>query len=93
MAIFFQVKESGSGPLDFNIVVFFKLYKKPFLTLKLQDQFYCCFTRIIHFGTDTPKHVWAFFDNYRERKSRELSRISVNLCPIRAAFGIFLTDS
>ena len=35
--------------------VFFQLYKKPFSTLKLQDQFYCCFTRNIHFGTDAPE--------------------------------------
>ena len=50
----FQVKESGPGPFDFNVVVFSLLYKKPFSTLKLQDQFYCCFTRNIHFGTDAP---------------------------------------
>ena len=64
--------------------------------LKLQDQFYCCFTRNIHFGNDAPKHVWAFFitivrENLANRG--ESSRISVNLCPIRVAFGIFLTDS
>ena len=54
--------------------------KKPFLMLMLQDQFYCCFTRNIHFGTDAPKHVWAFFNNYRERKSRESWRIVANFC-------------
>ena len=71
-------------------------YKKPLSTLKLQDQFYCCFTRNIHFGTDAPKHVRAFFIaivrvNLANRV--ESSRISVNSCPIRAAFRIFLTDS
>ena len=69
---------------------------KPFSTIKLQDQFDCCFTRKIHFGTDVPKHVRAFFiaivrENLANRV--ESSRISVNLCPIRAAFRIFLTDS
>ena len=47
----------------------------------------------IHFGTDAPKHVGAFFHNYRERKSRESWRISVISCTIRSALGIFLTDS
>ena len=64
--------------------------------LKLQDQFYCCFTRNIHFGPDAPKHVRAFFiDIVRENLANrvESSRISVNSCPIRAAFRIFLTDS
>ena len=42
------------------------------------------------------KHVWAFFitivgENLSNRG--DSSRISVNSCPIRAAFGIFLTDS
>ena len=45
------------------------------------------------FKTDALKHLWAFFYNYRERKARESSRISDNSCPIRAAFGILLTDS
>ena len=40
------------------------------------------------------KHVWAFFitimrENLANRG--ESSRISVNSCQIRAAFGIFLT--
>ena len=37
----------------------------------------------------------GLFYNYCERKSNrgDSSRISVNSCPIRAAFGIFLTDS
>ena len=46
------------------------LYKKPFSTLKLKDQFYCCFRRNIHFGTDGLKHVRAFFYNYHEKISR-----------------------
>ena len=95
-AIYFQVKDSGSGPLDLNVLVFLYLYKKPFSTLKLQDQFYCCFARNAYFGTDAPKHVQAFFitivrENLANRV--ESSRISVNSCPIRAAFGIVLTDS
>ena len=47
------------------------------------------------FGTDGPKHVWAFYITFvRENLANrgESSRISVNSCPIRAAFGIFLTD-
>ena len=64
-------------------------------SLDLQDQFYSCFTRNIHFGTDAPEALWAFFitivkENLANRG--ESSRISVNSCPIRAAFGIFLTD-
>ena len=35
----------------------------------------------------------GLFYNYRERKSRKLSRISVNSFPIRTAFGVFLTNS
>ena len=43
-----------------------------------------------------PKHRWAFFitivrENLANRG--DSSRISVNSCPIRAAFGIFLSDS
>ena len=62
----------------------------------LQDQFHCCFTRNIHFGTDAPKHVRAFFiaivrENLANRV--QSSRISVNLCPNCAAFRIFITDS
>ena len=48
------------------------------------------------FGTDALKHLWAFFITIvREKLANrgESSRISVNSCPIRAAFGIFLTDS
>ena len=79
---------------DFNVAVFFQLYKKPFSTLKLQDQFYCCFTRNIHFGTDALKHVLAFFitivrENLANRG--ESSLISLNSCQIRAAFGIFMS--
>ena len=51
------------------------------------------FTGNIHFETDAPEACMGLFYDYRERKSRESSRISVNLCPIRAAFDIFLTDS
>ena len=42
------------------------------------------------------KHVWAFFITVvREQLANrgESSRISVNSCTIRDAFGIFLTDS
>ena len=39
-----------------------------------------------------PEACMGLFYNYCERNSRESSRISVNLCPIRATFGIFLTD-
>ena len=35
----------------------------------------------------------GLFYNYRVRKSRESSRISVNSCPVHAAFGMFLNDS
>ena len=70
---------------------------EPTLLLKLQDHFYCCFTRNIHFGTDALKHVSVFFfiNIVRENIANcgESSRISVNSWPIRAAFGIFLTDS
>ena len=52
--------------------------------------------RKIHFGTDAPKHVRAFFiaivrENLANRG--ESSRISVNSCPVHVAFCIFLTDS
>ena len=33
------------------------------------------------------------FYNFRERKSRESSQISINSSPIRAAFGVFITNS
>ena len=41
------------------------------------------------------KHGWAFFitivrENLANRS--ESSQISVNSCPIRAAFGVFLSD-
>ena len=43
-----------------------------------------------------PKHRWAFFitivrENLANRG--DSSQISVNSCPTRAGFGIFLTDS
>ena len=59
-----------------------------FSTLKLEDQFYCCYTRNIHFGTDAPEAWTGLFYNYHERKSHESSRISVNSCPIHAASGV-----
>ena len=69
----------------------------PYSTLKLQEQFYCYFTKNIHFGTDAPKHVWVFFFITIVRENiadlGESSGISVSSCPIRAAFGIFLSDS
>ena len=40
-----------------------------------------------------PKHRWAFFIAIVRENRRDSSRISVNSCPIRAAFGIFLTNS
>ena len=52
--------------------------------------------RNIHFGTDAHEACMRLFitivrENLANRG--ELSKISVNSCPIRAAFGIFLTDS
>ena len=52
---FFQVKESGPGPFDFNVVASSNYISSCFSTLKLQDQFYCCFKRNIHIGTDAPE--------------------------------------
>ena len=45
------------------------------------------------FGTDAPEAGLGIFYNYHERKSLESSWISINLCPIGAAFGAFLTNS
>ena len=55
----------------------------------MQDQFYLCFKRNILFETDVPEAWVPLYYSYPEGKSRESSRISVNLCPIRAAFSIY----
>ena len=50
----------------------------------------------INFGTDAPKHGWAFFITIvraNPENRHKSSEISVNLWPIRAAFGVFLTNS
>ena len=52
-----------------------------------------CFTRRLMLP---PKHRWTFFITVvRENLANyhESPRISVNSCPIRAAFGIFSTNS
>ena len=67
-----------------------------FSTLKLQDQSTAALRGTFILELMPPKHVWALFitivrENLANRG--ELLLTSVNSCPIRATFGIFLTDS